>query len=376
MSLVWDDTGARYFETGVSKGILFPMTGSGLGVPWNGLVSVTLDPSGGELESYYWDGVKYMDRIQAEEFLATVTTLATPKEFERCEGVYTKGYGMKTHQNMRDKFNMAWRTIIGNDQDPEVGYRIHIAYNCTVQPSTRSYQTLADNATPDVRSFTITTTPACGIHSYFSFSSLEGDLSGLESQLNNGILPRCSDLKGLVLSLDTDGGPVIDPDDGCPSADEDFESYLQGQLIDSEDVTTAHSYKIYGLLNNGLNVQYLPVNGTFTANDSTATVVGSGAILADDDEATYIESAEGDMGFTVGIPALTGYIEGASFELHISVSIDGGVNEDDPDNLDGLRRHSSQPMLLAILRLAGSLTEPTKEWASLLLRSTGPLSTT
>ena len=49
--LVWNAVGTKLMETGVSNGVLFPMKADGTydtGVAWNGLVSVTESPSGGE----------------------------------------------------------------------------------------------------------------------------------------------------------------------------------------------------------------------------------------------------------------------------------------------------------------------------------------
>ena len=42
--LVWDQTGSRYYETGVKMGVLYPQSSSGTyskGVAWNGLTAVT-----------------------------------------------------------------------------------------------------------------------------------------------------------------------------------------------------------------------------------------------------------------------------------------------------------------------------------------------
>ena len=46
--LVWDQSGDRLFETGVSNGVLYVRNSAGeypLGVPWNGLTAVTESPS-------------------------------------------------------------------------------------------------------------------------------------------------------------------------------------------------------------------------------------------------------------------------------------------------------------------------------------------
>ena len=51
MKLTWDETGSRLFETGVSKGVLYPMNSSGNytnGVAWNGLLGFDENPSGAE----------------------------------------------------------------------------------------------------------------------------------------------------------------------------------------------------------------------------------------------------------------------------------------------------------------------------------------
>ena len=49
--LVWDETGKRLYETGVSKGVLYVQGDDGTygnGVAWNGLTAVNESPSGAE----------------------------------------------------------------------------------------------------------------------------------------------------------------------------------------------------------------------------------------------------------------------------------------------------------------------------------------
>jgi hypothetical protein len=335
MTLTFDEAGARYYETGVSRGILFPIDGS-TGVPWNGLTAVNMDPSGGEYEAYFFDGIKYMDRVLAEQFQATIQAINTPKEFRACEGVREYAAGVMTNFNKRDKFHMSWRTEIGSDAGESVGYKIHVAYNCLVQPSSRAYQTIADTVTLESRSFVITATPACGRHSYFWFDSREYDLSALEAQLYAGTLPKCWELAGLVTPVTGGGGGggTVDPDAGCESLLTDLEQFNYGQILDDDITATSSLVHVYGVINNGLEVNELPAGGAFAANDSAASEVGTHPVLVDDDDATYITSADGDLGYTVGLPPLVGYVEGATLELHIRMSISGGVNADDPDNLD------------------------------------------
>ena len=45
--LVWDQTGQKFFETGVSNGVLYVSDGQGgyqTGVAWNGLTQVAENP--------------------------------------------------------------------------------------------------------------------------------------------------------------------------------------------------------------------------------------------------------------------------------------------------------------------------------------------
>ena len=49
--LVWDKVGERFYETGLDRGVLYPMGTGGTsdkGVAWNGLTAVNESPSGAE----------------------------------------------------------------------------------------------------------------------------------------------------------------------------------------------------------------------------------------------------------------------------------------------------------------------------------------
>mgnify|MGYP001774960863 FL=1 len=73
--LTWDDTGKRFYETGVKNGVLYPMGSNGsyaAGVAWNGLTAVTESPSGAEATPLYADDLKYLELMSNEEFGATI----------------------------------------------------------------------------------------------------------------------------------------------------------------------------------------------------------------------------------------------------------------------------------------------------------------
>ena len=69
--LVWDETGSRLYETGVSQCALYVQTTGGAygkGVAWNGITGITESPSGAEASPQYADNIKYLNLISAEEF--------------------------------------------------------------------------------------------------------------------------------------------------------------------------------------------------------------------------------------------------------------------------------------------------------------------
>ena len=59
--LLWDQVGERLYETGVSKGVLYPALNGAYptGVAWNGLTAVNESPSGAEATPLYADNIKY-----------------------------------------------------------------------------------------------------------------------------------------------------------------------------------------------------------------------------------------------------------------------------------------------------------------------------
>ena len=72
--LQWDLTGEKFFELGVSKGVLYPMAGGnyGNGVAWNGLIGVNESPEGGEPNDMWADNIKYASVRGASQFKATI----------------------------------------------------------------------------------------------------------------------------------------------------------------------------------------------------------------------------------------------------------------------------------------------------------------
>ena len=161
--LVWDQTGERYYETGVKMGVLYPQSASGTypkGVAWNGLTAVTESPSGAEATPLYADDIKYLNLYSAEEFGATIEAYTYPDEFAECDGSAEVATGVTIGQQKRKAFGLCYRTTIGNDTDGnDHGYKIHIIYGAMASPSEKAYATINDSPEAITFSWEVTTTP-------------------------------------------------------------------------------------------------------------------------------------------------------------------------------------------------------------------------
>lgn len=161
--ITWDDTGKRFYETGVDHGVFYPPSASGVynkGYAWNGLVSVTETPSGAEANAIYADNIKYLSLISAEEFGATIEAYTCPDEFLDFDGTKSPTPGVIVGQQSRRSFGLSYRTRVGNDLEyQDHGYKIHLVYNATAAPSERAYSTINDSPEAVTFSWELTTTP-------------------------------------------------------------------------------------------------------------------------------------------------------------------------------------------------------------------------
>lgn len=163
MRLVWDKPGERLYETGVDRGVLYPIQDGGAyskGVAWNGLSAVSESPSGAEASPIYADNIKYLNLMSAEEFGATVEAYTYPDEFAECDGSATLAQGVYVGQQTRKLFGMSYRTLVGNDlENTDYGYKLHLIYGCMASPSEKGYNTINDSPEAISLSWEITTTP-------------------------------------------------------------------------------------------------------------------------------------------------------------------------------------------------------------------------
>lgn len=161
--IVWDEVGARLYETGVKNGVLYPQDSTGAypkGVAWNGLTAVNENPSGADANDIYADDDLYLTLRGKEIFGATIEAYTYPDEFGVCDGSAELAQGVTIGQQTRKAFGLSYRTAIGNDVDGvEHGYKLHLIYGATASPSSKNYQTINDNPEAMTLSWEIKTTP-------------------------------------------------------------------------------------------------------------------------------------------------------------------------------------------------------------------------
>lgn len=161
--LVWHETGKKVYETGVDRGVLYVPDAQGvyaLGVPWNGLTTVTEAPSGAESNKQYADNTVYVNLVSAEEFNATVEAFTYPDEFEQFDGSAELDAGVYIGQQSRKHFGLSYRSLLGNDlEGTDFGYKLHLVYGAQAAPSERARATVNDSPEAMGLSWELSTTP-------------------------------------------------------------------------------------------------------------------------------------------------------------------------------------------------------------------------
>lgn len=159
--ITWDELDERFFERGVSHGVLYTPTAGvySSGVAWNGLTGVTQSPSGAESNKQYADNIEYVNILSREEFGATIEAMTFPDEFLLHDGIAKTANGMRVAMQSRPIFGFCWRTEKGNALDENLGFILNLAYGCQAQPSEKAHMAINDSVELTTFSWTLTTTP-------------------------------------------------------------------------------------------------------------------------------------------------------------------------------------------------------------------------
>lgn len=215
--LEWDKSGERIFYAGVDRGVLY------LGdeaAAWNGLTGVDEDFSRTS-NSYYQDGIKYLDVQILGEFSGKLKAFTYPDLFEEAIGNKTSGQGLFIHDQPIKSFGLSYRTRIGNDiEGVDHGYEIHLMYNLRAAPDSQSHSSLGDQVDPVEFAWSLTSTPLSApgyrptAHVSLKTTSLDaGSLELLEeilygTDISAPYLPSLAELTDLL------DNPVVIVDNG------------------------------------------------------------------------------------------------------------------------------------------------------------------
>ena len=226
--IIWDAVGEHKYETGVDHGVLYPLNTTTKqydnGVAWNGLTSVSESPSGAESNPQYADNIKYLDLYSAEEFAATVECFTYPKEWEECDGSVSPVEGVNVYQQSRKTFGLCYRTKIGNDVNPDLGYKLHLIYNAKATPSERAYNTVNESPEALNFSYTVSTTPV-DVPGYKATSLLTIDST---KYTTDEARARLAALENILYGTDsTPGSPAVYEEDLGAAFDVTKEYYTE-----------------------------------------------------------------------------------------------------------------------------------------------------
>lgn len=161
-ALTWDEIGSRFYETGVKKGVLYPVENGAYpnGYAWNGVTAINENSSGAESTALYADNIKYLNLVSEEEYKATIEAYTYPDEFAECDGSAEIATGVSVRQQKRKSFGLSYVTQLGNDTDgADYGYKLHLVYGAMAAPTDRSYATINDSPEAITLSWEISTTP-------------------------------------------------------------------------------------------------------------------------------------------------------------------------------------------------------------------------
>ena len=241
--LAWDQSGEKKFETGVDRGVLYPINNGAYpkGSVWNGLTSVSESPDGGDAQDFYADNIKYGSLRGTENFGGTIECYTYPDEWKACDGRKELLPGITVAQQNRKAFGLSYRSIIGNDTELlDYGYTIHLVYNATSSPSEKSRQTV--NESPEAQTFSYefktTPVPVTAIDDLKATSHLEIDSTKVTSAQLTAIENILYGQAGSVTYTEVSAISTDNP------AEEGWYEKVNNVYVLSED-TTADSEKTY-----------------------------------------------------------------------------------------------------------------------------------
>lgn len=289
--LVWDKAGEHFFETGVSKGVLYVQKSDGTydnGVVWNGLTSVSESPDGAEPNDLWADNTKYATLRSAETFGGTIEAYTYPDEFAQCDGSYVPVAGVYVGQQTRKAFGFCFRTEVGSDTmnfDGDEGYKLHIIYNATASPSEKSYETVNDSPDAITLSWEITTTPV-SVTGQKPTSTITIDTTKLDAEGKAAL----ASLEAILYGSDSAEATLISPDEVLAI----FGGTSNGAKLSGLTISNATLSPTFDADTVIYTASASSATGTITAtaeNGATATIKVNGNTVANEGTATWDEGS-------------------------------------------------------------------------------------
>src|SRR3954465_15543608 len=102
--LEWDKVGERFFETGVDRGVLFPIGGEA--VVWNGLTDIT-ETVERDIKSYWIDGIKYLDHRVPGAYAGKLEAFTYPIILDELTGLGKYAPGVYLHDQKSKLFHLS-----------------------------------------------------------------------------------------------------------------------------------------------------------------------------------------------------------------------------------------------------------------------------
>ena len=197
----WHQSEDQVAEYGIDRGILY--LSNDVVVPWNGLVRVSENIDGVDIEPYYIDGVKRLDVPSTFEIEGEIEAYSAPKQFAAYVGEAEIAPGFYGSNQMPRPFCLSYRTRVhaGNGKQH---YKIHILYNVLAQPSDREYNTMGEDTEPSVFTWEFKTTPQ-------AVGGIRSSLFTIDSRELNPI--ALAIIESRLYGYDQDEPDILTPDE-------------------------------------------------------------------------------------------------------------------------------------------------------------------
>lgn len=155
---IWDDLSKHTYATGIDRGVFYPENANG--VPWNGLSGVDELAGDSAVETYYIDGERFYNHRPVKDASASIRAYTYPDEFLPYDGLSEAVDGIfLDEQPHAGVFGVCYRTLVGSVLTADLGYKLHLWYNLTAEPTQYSYATLSSQAQLSTFSWTVRGVP-------------------------------------------------------------------------------------------------------------------------------------------------------------------------------------------------------------------------